>query len=174
MAAARVLSPVSAASLGVGGLTAEMGDGGAATTTEVVPAVELAMTGRVVRACVVTLAATGSAVVLVVKVDAFALAGVGMVVDMVVETDVAIGCTAVPTGVLLATVVATGLAVATAVLVSATTSGGSAVLVAATGASVTTAASEMGSAVVTVATVVEVPVGVVAAALFVVSSEVAS
>lgn len=155
-------------------MTAEMGDGGAASTTEVVPAVELAMAGRVERACVVTLAATGSTVVLVDKVDALELAGV----EPGDDTDAALGCTAVPTAALVATVVvtvvATGLADATVVLVSSTATGVSAVLVAATGASVTTAASAVGSAVVTVATVAEVPVGVVAAALFVVSSEVPS
>jgi hypothetical protein len=141
-------------------LTAAIGEGGAAITAELVPAVELTMTGSVVRACVVTVAATGSTVVLVVKVDALELAGV----EPGDDTNAALGCTAVPTGALVATVV----------LLSSTVTGGSAVLVAATGASVTTAASAVGSAVVTVATVAEVPVGVVAAAVVVVSSEVAS
>jgi hypothetical protein len=151
-------------------LTAAIGEGGAAITAELVPAVELTMSGSVVRACVVTVAATGSTVVLVVKFDALELAGV----EPGDDTNAALGCTAVPTGALVATVVATGLADATVVLVSSTATGGSVVLVAETGASVTTAASAAGSAVVTVATVAEVPVGVVAAAVVIVSSEVAS
>ena len=71
MAAASVLSPASAASLGVGGLTAETGDGGAASTTELAWA-------------------AGSRVDLGVNVDALGPAGVATGE----ATETVMGCTA--------------------------------------------------------------------------------
>lgn len=72
--AASVLSPASAASLGVGGLTAATGDGGAAITTELAAAAGPAMTCVFTRGCAVT----GAAVPELAEVGA----GVGVEVAM--------------------------------------------------------------------------------------------